>query len=309
MPEAKSMPKRSLKFLLVFLLASVWVMLVQAQPGKADALQAKYRELQGRLANNPFGRPVWLDSKQGANEVEGIVYGVISHPYRNVKSALTQAENWCEILFLHLNVKYCSASQDEGGNMLTLYTGRKTYQELSSAYRIDYRFRLGPVTNDYMQVALKADAGPFGTSDYSIMLEAIPLGADRTFIHVRYSYDYGVMAKVAMQTYLNTLGSGKVGFTVEGEDADGNPVYVTGLRGATERNIMRYYLAIDTYLKSLRLPEEERSEARLREWFRATERYARQLHELSQRDYMTMKRKEYERMQFGQQNGIPKNGS
>lgn len=305
------MPNRSLKLLLLFVLAFAWVLSAHARPamtGHADALQAKYRELQGQFANNPFGRPVWLDSKQGANEVEGEVYGVISYPYRTVRSALTQADNWCELLFLHLNVKYCNASLDESGNLLTLYTGRKTYQELSSAYRIDYRFRLGQVTNDYLQVTMTADAGPFGTSDYSIMLEAVPLGAASTFIHVRYSYDYGTMAKIAMQTYLNTLGSGKVGFTVEGEDAEGNPVYVAGLRGATERNTMRYYLAIDAYLKSLRLPEEERLEARLREWFRATERYARQLHEVSQRDYMTMKRKEYERMQSGQQNGIPKNG-
>lgn len=293
------MPKRYLKSLLFFF-AIVCAVSVHAQTGASDRaeLQAKYKELQGSLANNSFGRPVHLDSKQTADEVGGDIYSVIGYPFRNFRSTLSQADNWCEILFLHLNVKYCSASRDTNGNVLTLYAGSKKFQSLSSAYRIDYRFRLGAVTDNYHQVLMTADVGPFGTTNYRIMLEAIPLDAKRTFIHVKYSYNYSVMANVAMQTYLNTLGSSKVGFTTEGEDADGNPVYVSGIRGATERNTMRYYLAIEAYLKSLRLPESERVEASLREWFRSTERYA-QLREISQREYLAMKRKEYERMRDG----------
>lgn len=293
------MSNRYLKCLLFFIAVACAVS-VHAQTGASGqaVLQAKYKELQGQLANNPFGRPVYLDSRQTADEVEGDIYSVLSYPYRTVRSTLSQAENWCEILFLHLNVKYCNSSQDESGKLLTLYAGSKNFQNLSSAYRVDYRFRLGAVSNDYQQVLMSADAGPLGTTNYRIVLEAIPAGTSRTFIHVKYSYNYGVMAKVAMESYLNTLGSGKAGFTVEGEDARGNPVYVTGIRGATERNTMRYYLAIDAYLKSLRLPEDERLEARLREWFRATERYA-QLREISQREYLDMKRKEYERMKSG----------
>ena len=37
--------------------------------------------------------------------------------------------------------------------------------------------------------------------------------------------------------------------------------------------------------------------ATLRDWFAATERYPRQLHELEQDEYLVMKRKEYQRQQ------------
>jgi hypothetical protein len=65
-----------------------------------------------------------------------------------------------------------------------------------------------------------------------------------------------------------------------------------------ERNTMRYYLAIGAYLDSLSLPPQQRIERRLRDWFAATERYPRQLHEISQDEYLVMKRREIERQQM-----------
>jgi len=277
---------------------------VQAQStGKsaAAALRSKYQSLQEQLKSNQFNRPVYLDSTQTAEDVVGDVYSVVNYPFKTTRSALSQASNWCEILFLHLNVKYCRAAQEANGNVMTLYVGKKTPQALEDAYRIDYQFRLAEATPDYMEALMTANAGPLGTSNYRIMLEAIPLGANRSFIHVKYSYSYGLMAKVAMQTYLSTLGSSKIGFTVEGEDESGKPLHVAGLRGAMERNTMRYYLAIDAYLKSIKAPApaNEQLERRLREWFRSTEQYAPQLHEITQQQYLDMKRKEYERQKAG----------
>ena len=100
-----------------------------------------------------------------------------------------------------------------------------------------------------------------------------------------------------MQGYLSTIGSGKVGFSVVDRLPDGRPVYVGNMRGVIERNTMRYYLAIDTYLGSLALPPAERVERRLRDWYAATERYPRQLHEMERDDYLAMKRKELQRQQ------------
>jgi hypothetical protein len=37
----------------------------------------------------------------------------------------------------------------------------------------------------------------------------------------------------------------------------------------------------------------------LSDWFRATERYSLQLHEISQKEYLSMKREEYRRQQAG----------
>ncbi|HEX6363451.1 MAG TPA: hypothetical protein VFZ93_10865, partial [Albitalea sp.] len=123
----------------------------------------------------------------------------------------------------------------------------------------------------------------------------IPLDARRSFIHLSYSYGYGLAAQLAMQGYLNTAGRGKVGFSIVDRRADGRAVYVGSMRGVIERNTMRYYLAIVAYLDTLAVPPAERVERRLRAWFDATERYPQQLHEISEEEYLAMKRREIER--------------
>ena len=70
-----------------------------------------------------------------------------------------------------------------------------------------------------------------------------------------------------------------------------------GLRGAIERNTMRYYLAIESYLGSLAQPPGRQFATRIERWFDATERYARQLHEMDRGSYLAMKQREYARQQ------------
>ena len=84
---------------------------------------------------------------------------------------------------------------------------------------------------------------------------------------------------------------------VTGKDGKGQPIYIGGMRGAIERNAMRYYLAIDAYLASLRSPADQQVEKRIQTWFDATERYPRQLREMDRKTYVAMKRGEYERQQ------------
>ena len=93
-----------------------------------------------------------------------------------------------------------------------------------------------------------------------------------------------------MKTYLATVGRDKVGFTVVGVGADGEPRYVGGTRGAVERNTMRYYLAIEAFLGTLAFPPELRSEKCFLAWFAAIERYPRQLREIGLADYLVTKR-------------------
>ena len=99
-----------------------------------------------------------------------------------------------------------------------------------------------------------------------------------------------------MKTYLATLGRAKVGFTVT-DHKDGKPVYIDGVLGLLERNTMRYYLAIDAYLGATAVPVADQPEKRIRDWYASTERYAPQLHEMEQNDYLEMKRKEIRRQQ------------
>ena len=144
---------------------------------------------------------------------------------------------------------------------------------------------------------LNAGKGPLGTHDYLIRIEATPVEDGRTFFHLTYAYAFGITGRLAMKGYLTTTGRDKVGFTVTGKQRNGQPAYVTGLRGVVERNTMRYYLSIEAYLAALASPPKYQLEKRLLYWHNATDQYARQLHEVELNDYLKMKRREYQRQQ------------
>ncbi len=266
----------------------------------AASLRATYATLRDKLSQNQFQRPLYLDSSEAAGELNGEIHAVIDYPFPTVNADLRAPNHWCDILNLHLNVKYCTAATDKSRAMLTTFVGRKHDEPLEAAHRMDFVFRVGVQNPDYLHVHLDAEKGPFGTRKYRIMVEAIPLEDGRTFVHLAYAYAYGAAASFAMQTYLNTFGANKVGFTVVDKRPDGQPVYVGKMRGALERNTMRYYLAIDAFLRALSAPLPEQFEKRIRDWFAATERYALQLHEVNEREYIEMKRSEYRRQQTQQ---------
>src|SRR4029079_6743332 len=203
-----------------------------------------------------------------------------------------------DILILHLNVKRCKASSGTP-KMINLNVGRKFDQPVEDAYELNFKYRVGASTADYLQVLLSADEGPLSAKTSRIEVEAVPIDPKRTVIHMSYAYGYGFAAKMAMQTYLATIGSAQVGFTVVDKKPDGKPVYQGGVLGLLERNTMRYYLAIDAYLSAYGLPAAEQFERRIREWYASTERYAAQLHEMEQNEYLDMKRKEMRRQQQG----------
>ena len=280
------------------LLAGAGAPPAMAEP-PAAALQARYLSLQDQLRHNAFQRPLFLDSTEAAESLKGEVYAVIDHPYATVRQALQDMDHWCDILILHLNVKSCRAARHPPVQTLTVSLGRKNGGPLEKAFPVDFNYRVTAAGNGYLRVLLRADSGPFGTRDYQIALEAVPLQAGRTFIHLSYSYDYGLAGRLAMKGYLATLGSGKVGFSVTKRRPDGEAVLIEGVRGVVERNTMRYYLAIEAYLGSLAAPPADQVEKRLHDWFAATERFSRQLHELDERDYLAMKREQVRRQQSG----------
>ena len=262
----------------------------------AATLKARTTSLQDKFANNQFGRPLVLESKENSGDLKGDVYAIVDHSYATVQQALVSPEHWCDILILHLNVKRCKASSGTP-KTIALNVGRKFDQPIEDAYQLNFNYRVATSTADYLQVLLSADEGPLSTKNYRIQVEAVPIEAKRTVIHMSYAYGYGFAAKMAMQTYLATLGSAKVGFTIVDKKPDGKPVYQAGVLGLLERNTMRYYLAIDAYLVAYSLPPNEQFERRIREWYASTQRYATQLHEMEQNQYLEMKRKEARRQQ------------
>ncbi|HEY9028239.1 MAG TPA: hypothetical protein VIP05_28360 [Burkholderiaceae bacterium] len=254
----------------------------------AAALHAKFDALQERLAHNAYGRPLVLQSTQSGDHLEGEIYARVDQPFSALQKGLQGTDNWCGILILHLNVKMCHA-QPAG---LDMALGRKYDQPVEDAYRLHFDYK--PVADgaDYLRTELTSADGPLGTKDYRIAVEAAPLDAGHTMLHMSYAYGFGFTARVAMNTYLSTVGAEKVGFSVDGKDADGKPSYVGGVRGLVERNTMRYYLAIDDYVAA---PAPGQLEQRLNTWFDATERYPRQLHEMEKADYIAMKKVEAKR--------------
>lgn len=269
-----------------------------AQPAPAAALRASHSAMSDQLRSNQFGRPLVLDSAETPDSLRGDIYAVIGHPFATVSAALGDPGEWCEVLILHINTKYCRTVGSGAGTVLNVAVGKKFSQPLKEAHRVDFAWKPVHATADYLEVRLEAPTGPLGTSDYRIVLQAIPLDGGRSFMHLRYSYGYGFAGRMAMKAYLATIGSDKVGFSPASAGRDGKGGFIGGVRGVVERNTMRYYLAIDAYLSALALPAEAQLDRRLQTWFTATERHARQLREMERSEYIAMKKAEYWRQQL-----------
>ncbi|WP_296447875.1 hypothetical protein [Rhodoferax sp. UBA5149] len=260
-------------------------------------LRAKYASLDEALRQNQFKRPLVLDSVETPNRLQGDIYAVIEHPFGVVSAGLDHPDHWCDVMILHVNTKYCHATVGPSGTVLKVYVGKKTPEELTFVPHIEFIYSVAAATPNYLEILLQAQDGPMGTSDYRIQLQAVALANDKSFLHLTYSYATNFAGQLAMQTYLATLGRGKVGFTVTGKGANGEPAYIGGVRGVVERNTMRYYLAIDSFLQFTNAAPTAQLEKRLQAWFTAIERYPRQLHDLDQGAYLEMKRAEYLRQQ------------
>jgi len=265
----------------------------------ADAgdLRAKHAELRDSLRNNSYQRALHIDSQETGDVLNGDVYAVLDHPFSKVSAALKEPNGWCDVLILPFNTKYCHAVNAQGGPALLVRIGRKFDQPVDNAFKLQFAYRNTAATSDYFESRLNAASGPMGTRDYRIAVRAIPLDGNKTFMHLGYSYGYGMAGKLAMQGYLATAGADKVGFSATGRDANGQPQLIGGMRGAVERNAMRYYLAIDAYLDSLDAPPAQRAEKRIQQWFTESERYPRQLREMDRPTYVAMKRQEVQRQQ------------
>ncbi len=254
----------------------------------AGALLARHTALQKQLADNPFGRPVHVESAADGGRHKGEIQAVLDQPYEVVAAALAAPSHWCEILTLQVNVKGCRVS----GQALSAFITRKARDSLDDAHRVDFRFQVAAARNDYLHVLLRAADGPVGTSDYEIRLQAAPLDARRTFVHLSYAYSLGFFARLALDAYLAGAGRDKVGFSVAERQPDGGPVYVDGMRGVVERSAMRYYLAIEATVEALAVPPAQRLEARTRRWYKSITRYPQLREQVSADEYVEMKRRE-----------------
>lgn len=266
-----------------------------AMPQSAVSLLEQHAQLREPLANNQFQRPLVVQSSDQASQLKGEIFAQLEQPFPVVAPRLQTMAQWCDVLILHLNVKSCRPSGADSKATLRLDVGSKSEQELDDAYPFDFLYQVKSSEPDFLQVQLTAVDGPLGTSDYDIELQLVALDEQRSFMHLSYSYSFGLMAQAAMQGYLATIGHDKVGFSVTGTTSNGQPIYQRGMRGVVERNTMRYYLALEAYLGASSGSPAEQQEQRLNDWHSAVERYPLQLHELERGEYLTMKHAEIRR--------------
>jgi hypothetical protein len=273
----------------IFFSAGSAAAIVKPGPG-AETLLATYQRHAVNLKTSSFGLPLFLESNEQGDRVHVDVYGIFDYPFDSVVKVLNVPENWCGIVPLHPNVKACTSRKLAETRQLIFYVGRKNYQPPEDAHQVIYNYRIVAQQSGYLDVILSADDGPFGTRDHKMRFEALPLAGGKTFVHVSYEYSDSVALRLAAKAYFATLGRDKVGFTVTGTDKNGKEIYIGGPRGSIERNAVRYYFAIQTFMNH---PEKSLFNARISQWYDYTIRYPKQLFDLTRKDYLAFKAREY----------------
>lgn len=258
-----------------------------------ESLLDKYHKIEKGLEKNSGPVPFFIESSVNKNASNVDIYGTIKYPFEMVQNELLVPTNWCEILLPHINVRACTYKKVNDTWLLNIYNVNKLSEPLEDAYQMKFEYRVSGLQPVYFDIALTAHEGPSHTKDHQFGFEAIPLGKKITFIHLRYSFGYSALGYFLMKIF----GGTKIGFSIIGTDSAGNPVYVEGLRGTVERDVVGYYLAILAYLDTLKAPSDQRFERQISQWYDLTARFKKQLLEMKKEKYLTYKSQGWESQQ------------
>ncbi len=277
----------------VFLLLGAMSAQAIGQEDSPQSLASRYQTLRAELASNALGLPLRIESREQGDLVQGEVYALQERPFGELQSRITLPQPWCELALLHIDISACTHTQVSAQDWITFYSAGKSYATPERSYALQFDFQKLQARSDYVQLLLQSDSGPFGTSDYRITLAAIPV-PQGSFLRMSYAFRSSTVSRLATQIYLSTLGRDKLGFTVVGSLPDGSPDYIRGMRGVIERNVLRYYFALQAFMESQDLPPAQQFAHASERWFDLAERYPRQLHEMERSHYLDIKRREYE---------------
>lgn len=248
-------------------------------PPSSQSLRQLYTEAAPALRASAFGRPMRIESTESHGTLRGEVLVEIDQPLDRLAATLERPASWCEVLLLTPNVVACAPAGDGDSKQLAVRLSRRFDQSAKDAYATTFDFKPTARQPDYVHLQLTAKKGPVGTRDYRFDVEALALDAKRSVLRMVYSYSYGLTARLATQAYLSTKGSDKIGFSTE-PGKDGKPMPVGGLRGAVERNAMRYALAIEAHAaQAPEGPASTRFDGSLDGWLAAIGRYPAQIGE------------------------------
>jgi hypothetical protein len=246
-----------------------------------------------QLGTSVLGVPVAIHSFEQEDQLHGEVYALLEKPFDLLQQRMALPSQWCEMILLHLNISACTSASASGQDWITFYSGGKANVLLDKAYPLRFHFQVSDSSPTHLELLLRAEEGPFGTSDYRISLSAIPV-AQGSFIRMSYSFRSSIASRLATRVYLASAGRDKIGFTVLEKNSDGSPHYLGGTRGIAERNAVRYYFALQAHMESLDVPAGQRFAHASARWFDLTERYPGQLHEVEREDYLAAKKQEWQ---------------
>ncbi len=255
-------------------------------------LEQIYASIQNKSLQLLPDQAIHIQSSVNKDRLHADVYAVKNIAFEQLVKKINRPKQWCRFITLHLNIKACVYRlEPEAG--LSFYAGRKFYEPAENAFELSYRFTVKTKTENYFELLLSANEGPFSTRDYQIKLEVLKTGDD-VLLHMSLSYLSSFTSRLGTSVYLSTIGSDKVGFSQQ-KSADGGVKFIQGVEGIIERNVMRYFLALSVYL------ENGDQQQMVERWFDATEQYARQLNEVEKKDYLQAKHQEYQQQAEMQQ--------
>jgi hypothetical protein len=276
-------------FLILFLLVSQWCVISYGDDSPRfgpEPLLAKYHEVEKDLEKNSSTVPFHIESSANKNSTRVDVYGTVNYPFEIVQNEFLDPTNWCDIVMPHLDVRACTYKKGNDTSLLNIYHVNKSSETLDDAYLMKFVYRVSAAQPAYFDVALTTDDGPFHSKNHRFRLEAIPIQKNMTFIHLHYSFGYSALGYY----FMNIFGGSKVGFSITGTDRAGNPVYVGGMRGSAERDVVCYYLAELAYLDALKAPPGQRFDRRINQWYDLSARFKKQLFgELKKEEYLKYK--------------------
>ena len=94
-----------------------------------------------QLSNNQIQKPLYLDSSESPDGVTGNVYALIDYAFATVAAALNSPDDWCEILILHTNTKYCRASKGPSARAITASCSRQ-FRWITAGHSSIYRIHM-----------------------------------------------------------------------------------------------------------------------------------------------------------------------
>ena len=256
---------------------------------ESDSLRQDYLSMVNALASSPLKRALVLGSIDHEGQLGANLSVALEKSLSDISSVATSPQSWCEIILLLSNTKACKVLGTQSAPTLQVTAGTGKSVDTAGASTSEFNFSIKEKDQDYLDVALVAPQGAMGMSNIHLVLQAVSLGAQKSYLRMRYTYSANWFGRLTMQTYLQTLGRGKVGFSKAPSSQ-----WIEGPRSVIERNTMRYFLGLECALED-GLPKNMGRFNRLAEcWYSAVEQYPLQLHEMPHSEYLQMKTVEFQ---------------